>query len=114
MHRITLSTAWIAWGRSSSMQSFLSYPSERLPIARLVYEFLCSVGVRPWFDKESIVGGQDWDRERAAAQRASDVTFLIVSSETLTKAGVIQREIKDALELVRDKPFGQHALVPLL
>jgi hypothetical protein len=98
---------------ASSMKSFLSYPSEQLAIARAVYDFLCSIGVRPWFDKESLIAGQDWDRERQGAQRAADLTFLVLSPETVTRQGVIQREVKEILELLKDKPLGHIFLVSL-
>ena len=56
------------------MKSFLSYPSEQLHVARPVYAFLKSIGVVAWFDKESLIGGQDWDRgrKRHGTGRAAD------------------------------------------
>lgn len=95
------------------MKSFLSYPSEQLLVARAIYDFLISVGVQPWFDKECLVGGQDWDRERKAALRSAELTFLILSSETISRPGVIQREVKEILELLQDKPLGHIFLVTL-
>ncbi len=93
------------------MKVFISYPSERQKIAREVYEFLKSVDMEVWFDSEILVAGQDWDRERSQAQKEADLTVLICSPETINKAGVIQREIKDILEHLRDKPLGQIYLV---
>ena len=93
------------------MNVFISYPSERERIAREIFEFLNSVGMNVWFDKESLIAGQDWDRERAQAQKEADLTVLICSLETVDKTGVIQREIKDMLDHLRDKPFGQIYLI---
>lgn len=95
------------------MKSFLSYPSEQLHVARAVYDFLKSIGVAPWFDKESLIGGQNWDREREGAQRATDLVFLLCSEETFGRDGVIQREIKAILEYMRDKPLGHLYVIPL-
>jgi hypothetical protein len=95
------------------MKSFLSYPSEQLPAARAVYAFLKSIGVVVWFDRESLIGGQDWDRERKLAQQAADLIFLLCSEETFGRAGVIQREVKDILERMRDKPLGHLYVIPL-
>jgi hypothetical protein len=95
------------------MDIFLSYPSERLDVARSVYEFLRSLDVGVWFDKESLVPGQDWDRERADAQSRADLTVLICSPETFERGGVIQREVKNILDLLRDKPFGKIYLISL-
>jgi hypothetical protein len=93
------------------VEVFLSYPSERGDVARTVYDFLKSLDIDVWFDKESLVAGQDWNRERAEAQRRANLTVLICSPETIERPGVIQREVKTILELLDDKPFGQIYLV---
>jgi len=93
------------------MKVFLSYPSEQAPRAREIYGFLRSIGVDTWFDKESLIGGQNWDYERKRAQKAADLTVVICSPETVGRAGLIQREIKDALTLLQDKPLGHIYLV---
>lgn len=95
------------------MEIFLSYPSERLKIARQVYDFLTPLGVRVWFDKASLIPGQEWDLERERAQERADLTILICSPETIARAGVIQREIKDVLRLMKDKPAGQIFLISI-
>jgi len=95
------------------MKSFLSYPSEQRSVARALYDFLCSIGIQPWFDQESLIGGQDWDRERKIAQRAVDLTFLVLSPETISRPGVIQREVKEILDLLETRPLGHTFLVSL-
>jgi TIR domain-containing protein len=93
------------------VEIFLSYPSEHVEIARAIYEFLRWIGADVWFDKESLVAGQDWDRERLEAQRRADLTVLICSRETFEKPGVIQREVKQVLDLLNDKPLGRIYLI---
>ena len=93
------------------MNSFLSYPSEQRSVARALYDFLQSLGIQPWFDQKNLVAGQDWDRERKIAQRAADLTFLVLSPETVSRQGVIQREVKDILERLADAPLGHTFLV---
>lgn len=95
------------------MRTFLSYPSERLDDAYRIFEFMQELGIDIWFDKVSLVAGQDWDRERSNAQKASDLTFLICSRETVSRTGVIQREIKDILRRLEDQPLGDIFLIPL-
>src|SRR5208283_1410001 len=92
---------------------FLSYPSERLEQAREVFNFLKSVGFNPWFDKESLLGGQDWDYERAKAQKCTDLHIFIVAPEASERNGVIHREIGDALTMLRDHPRGDIFIIPL-
>ncbi len=95
------------------MKTFLSYPSERLEAARKVFDLLQTMKVEVWFDKESLIGGQHWDSERAKAQRDADLILLICSPETVGRAGVIQRELRDALALLKDQPLGHIYLVAL-
>src|SRR5882724_11438642 len=95
------------------MKAFLSYPSEHLAVARDVYEFLRTIKVDIWFDKESLIGGQHWDRERARAQREADLTILVLSPETIGRPGVIQRELHETLALLNDQPLGHIYLVVL-
>lgn len=95
------------------MQIFLSYPSEKLADARQVFQFIRHLGIETWFDKESLIGGQDWDRERAAAQRRADLTLLVCAPEIVDRRGVIQREIKEMLEQIEELPLGDIYIVPL-
>lgn len=95
------------------MRIFLSYPSERIEDAYRVFGFLREFGLNTWFDKVSLVGGQDWDRERSNAQATTDLTILICSPETISRSGVIQREVKDILKRGADQPLGDVFLVPL-
>ena len=74
-----------------AMKIFLSYPSERLSYAREIYSLLISWGVDVWFDKESIIAGQDWSREISRAQTEAQLIILICSTEIVSKTGVIQK-----------------------
>lgn len=94
------------------MKVFISYPKEKADAAREVSAFIRSLGVDVWQDNE-LIGGQQWARELKEAMRASDLVVLICSTETGSRKGVIQREIKEALEIMRDLPFGHIFLVPL-
>lgn len=95
------------------MKAFVSYPSEKLNIAREVYQLLRSIGVDAWLDKENLIPGDDWARAIKLALQSADLVVLICSKEVVFKAGVIQREIKQALDILRDKPRGHIFLVPL-
>lgn len=95
------------------MKAFVSYPSEKLDVAREVYRLLKSVGVDAWLDKENLVMGDNWAREIRLALQATDMVVLVCSKEVISKAGVIQREIRQALDLLRDKPPGHIFLLPL-
>lgn len=93
------------------MKVFLGYASEHTGTAREIYGFLKSITDDVWFDKESLVGGDDWDRERAAAQQKADFVVHLISSEIFARPGVVNREIKQTLKLVEDQPIGASYVV---
>jgi hypothetical protein len=82
-----------------------------LKVAQEVYRFLKSLELDVWFDKESLIAGQDWDRERAEAQRDADLIVLVCSQETVAREGVIQRELREIFSLLDSKPLGHVFLV---
>jgi hypothetical protein len=95
------------------MKIFLSYPSERLTQAREIYAFLVSLGLNVWFDKESLVAGQDWEREIGKAQRNAELIVQICSVEVVNKTGIIQREIRNTLQLLELRPLDSLYLICL-
>ena len=96
------------------LTSFLSYPRENASDSEAVFRFMRSIGVECWWDQESLVGGEEWDKSRSDAQNSVDLFLLICSKHTFSKDGVIQREIREALERAKDKRPGKIYIVPLL
>ncbi|MGB6078482.1 MAG: TIR domain-containing protein [Xanthobacteraceae bacterium] len=96
------------------MKIFVGYPSERLSDARTIWEFLTSLGLTAWFDKESILPGEDWRAAREKAQDGSDLVIHLISSEVLKRSGEVQRELKRTLDLASEKPFGALYLIPVI
>ena len=96
------------------MNIFLGYPSERQAEARTVWEFLRSLGLSVWFDKENVLAGQEWRPAREQAQDAANLVIHVVSPEVLARPGEVQRELKRTLDLAEAQPFGSLYLIPLL
>ena len=67
------------------MKIFLGYASEHTETAREIYGFLKTINYDVWFDKVSLVGGDDWDRERASAQQEADFVIHLISSEVFAQ-----------------------------
>lgn len=87
------------------MKIFLGYPSERENVAWEVYRQLKDLGHEVWFDKISLVGADDWDATRAAAQRDAEFVVHLLSREIQVRAGVVNREINTTFRLVDDQPI---------
>lgn len=96
------------------MNIFLGYPSEREVEARTIFEFLKSLGLEVWFDKESVLPGEEWRSAREKAQDAADLIVHVISLEVLSRPGEVQRELKRTLDLAEERPFGTIFLIPVL
>jgi hypothetical protein len=91
---------------------FISYAREDLAFAEGLYDAL-SAEFLPWMDKKSLVGGQDWERALTLAVRRSDFFIFCASSNSATKRGTIQKEIKLALEVWREKLEDDIYFIPV-
>jgi hypothetical protein len=94
-----------------TLSVMISYPSEKLDEARSVYDYLQSLGLDVWFDRESLVAGDDWNHEIAEALRKAELIVLLSSNETVKKVGVVQRELNTILKRVEDFPVGHNYIV---
>ena len=95
------------------MKTFICYPSEAETTAREVVGFVRSVGIDCWFDKDSLIAGEDWDRSRRLALQDANVVIVLCSSATTGRNGVYQREINEALRLSADRRLGTIHILPL-
>lgn len=96
-----------------SLRVFLCHSSGDKPQVRKLYERLRAYGIDPWFDEETLLPGQDWNREIPKGVRASDVVIVCLSRGSVTKAGYIQKEIKFALDAADEQPEGTIFIIPL-
>ena len=92
---------------------FISYASEdREQAVRLRHDLL-RLGVTPWLDVFDLVGGQDWRQAIRQALRTSSHVVLLMSRSAVTKSGYVQREIRDALEILAEFPPNAIFVVPV-
>jgi hypothetical protein len=95
------------------LRVFLCHSSGDKPAVRSLYHQLRQDGFQPWLDEESLLPGQDWDREIEKAVRASDVVIVCISHRSVTKEGFVQKEIKYALDVAEEKPEGTIFIIPV-
>jgi hypothetical protein len=96
-------------------QVFLSYASEDLAVVKALRELLeRDGGVRVWLDKESLRGGDHWDRHIADALRGCALCIPVVSSH-VKAAGFryVRAEWKEAVRLQAGRPADQQFILPL-
>ncbi|MBI4165319.1 MAG: TIR domain-containing protein [Acidobacteria bacterium] len=92
---------------------FLSYAQEDEVEVERHWTKLRSDGFRAWMAKGDIVPGEDWERSIWRAVHFADFFIACVSSRSVTKRGFLQKEIKEALEIWKQKLEDDIYLIPL-
>lgn len=93
--------------------AFISYAKEDIEKARDLYQFLNENGCAVWLDELSLVPGQLWESEIRKAIESCSVFIACLSSRSVNKKGVFQKELKYALEVFSEYPEGHIYLIPL-
>jgi len=89
-------------GLPRQLRVFLCHVSGDEPAVRDLYRRLRADGIAPWLDEEDLLPGQDRQLEKLKAVLSSDVVIICLSRRAITKAGDVQKEIRDALEVAGD------------
>lgn len=92
---------------------FINYASEDKDFAIIVYEKLVSEGFSVWMDIERLLPGDDWKYEIKKAIRNCNAFMCLMSSRSVNKRGFVQKEIKEALDVLDQIPPGQNFLIPV-
>jgi hypothetical protein len=96
------------------LRVFLCHASQDKPVVRELYQRLLAEGwIDPWLDEEKLLPGQDWDMEIEKAVEDADAVIVILSNNSVSKEGYIQREIRFVLGVADYKPEGTVYIVPL-
>lgn len=91
---------------------FVCYAKEDLECARTLYAELRKAGVTPWMAYEDILPGQDWEYEITQALTRSRYVLALLSSNSVSRHGFIQKELTHALDVVNDLPPSSIFLIP--
>lgn len=97
----------------SGLKVFLCHASEDKTVVRKLYDDLVSRGMSPWLDERDLLPGQDWNIAIQDAIRDSDALIVCLSSQSVTKTGYVQKEIKYALDFCDEQPEDTIYLIPV-
>ncbi|MGE0085342.1 MAG: TIR domain-containing protein [Desulfococcaceae bacterium] len=112
-HLIELDFAWQETELyKDRIKVFISYASEDYAIAKKLYDDLNREGISPWLDREDLLPGQNWRTTIPNIIRDSSYFFLIISKNSVSKRGYIQKEQKIALELLDEFPPDKIFIIP--
>lgn len=93
-------------------QIFLCYARQDEKKVENLYQKLSDVGFKPWMDKKDILPGERWQSSIEKAIRSSDFFLACLSANSVNKRGFLQKEIKDALDIWREKLVSDIYLIP--
>jgi hypothetical protein len=95
------------------VQIFLCYARDDQPTVKKIHQRVFEQGFSPWMDTENLLGGEDWKESITQAIQHSDFFLACLSTNSVTKTGFLQKEIKLALEIWEEKPESDIFLIPL-
>lgn len=93
---------------------FLAHASEDKPFVRKLYAKLKVIGLNPWLDEENLRPGIQWDQEIKQAIGEAKYFIACISSNSITKSGYIQKELRLALKELEQKAPGVIYFIPAL
>jgi hypothetical protein len=91
---------------------FISYARPDSGHAQDAFKRLHEAGLSPWLDQESIPAGSEWAPCIARAIRESRVVLVLLSKNSVTRTGFLQKEIHLALDRWKEMPPGEVYLIP--
>jgi len=94
-------------------QIFISYARSDKVAVKNIYDKLASLNsIKPWLDEKEILGGEKWDTVIRRAIRDSQLFLLCLSRNSIQRRGVLQREVKIALDVLEEKLETDIFLIP--
>jgi len=92
---------------------FISYAKEDFKFAKRLYDELTNYGAIPWIDNENLLPGQRWKPVIEDSIRSSQYFIAILSNNSVSKTGYVQKELKIALEYLDEIPETEIFLIPI-
>ena len=92
---------------------FICYAREDLPTAKRLHDELARAGIAAWLDKKRLIGGQNWKIEVKKAMQRSRCILALLSSHSVSKSGYVQKELREALEMLEHLPPDRILIIPV-
>jgi len=94
-------------------QIFISYSRHDITHATKLYHELKKYGLTPWMDNENLQPGQKWKFEINQAIQNSSYFIALLSSESLSRRGFVQKELKVAMDILDQNPHSDIFIIPV-
>lgn len=91
---------------------FISYAREDRDAALRLHADLTRLGATPWIDVRNLQPGQDWELAIKRALRDCTHVIALISGSSVTKRGFVQKELRQAIEILEEFPPETVFLIP--
>ncbi len=95
------------------MKVFISYGKEDIETAKKLRDDLEKAGIKTWLDEEDLLPGQNWKKIISREIKESSYFLALLSSESLSTRGFVQKELKMALDLLDEFPEDEIFVIPV-
>jgi SAM-dependent methyltransferase len=92
---------------------FLSYERKDEEAVEELYQQLKAAGYQPWMDRHDILPGQRWSDAIKKAVKESDFFLPCLSPNSVDKRGIIQKELRYALDRLDEALDSDIYLIPV-
>ncbi len=92
---------------------FVSYSRDDSANVQALVAKLRRAGFNPWIDTEHIVGGENWQQAIERAINKSAFFLACLSSKSVSKRGVVRKELRAALDVQRGLLESDIFVIPL-
>lgn len=93
---------------------FLAHAVEDKPFVKRLYEQLKAHGLEPWLDEYQLAPGVRWDDKIREAIQKARFFVACISSNSVSKSGYVQRELRTALSELEKKAPDVIYFIPAL
>jgi len=97
----------------ATVQIFISYVQEDKEKVENLYQKLSDAGFKPWMDTKDVLPGELWKPSTYKAIQHSDFFLVCLSANSVNKRGVIQKEIRHALDIWQEMLEDDIYLIPV-
>ncbi|NTW20958.1 MAG: TIR domain-containing protein [Nostocales cyanobacterium W4_Combined_metabat2_030] len=98
---------------TSSNIVFLSYARENSDIAERLYMSLREKEINVWLDSKCLKPGVNWKLEINNVIKNARYYILLISKHSINKRGFVQKEIREALDILQEFPRNQIFIIPV-
>jgi DNA-binding response OmpR family regulator len=92
---------------------FLSYAREDVDTVLILYKKLQAARFQPWMDVQDLSAGLRWQDAIESAIRSASFFVACLSENSVSKRGMVQKEVRIALDVWREHLESDVYLIPL-